>query len=119
VARFTTIDEYIASFPPDVRQVLDAVRATIRAAAPGLDEGISYGIPTFKLGGRYVVYFAGWKDHISVYPIPDADEALARELAPYVTGKGTLRFPLDRPTPHELIGRVAALLLERRRDAGT
>ncbi|NJD29624.1 MAG: hypothetical protein FIA92_15205 [Chloroflexi bacterium] len=110
-----TVDGYIASFPPEAREVLGAVRATIRAAAPGTEERISYGIPTFTLNGHYVVYFSGWKRHVAVYPIPDVDEALDRAIAPYRAGKGTLRFPLDRPMPHELIGRVAARLLEQSR----
>lgn len=109
-----TVDQYIGSFPPDVQAVLQAVRDAIRAAAPGTEERISYGIPSFALDGRYVVYFSGWKQHIAVYPIPTGDAALDRELAPFRAGKGTLRFPLDRPIPTALIGRVAARLLEQR-----
>ena len=83
---------------------------------PGTEERISYGIPTFSLDGRYVVYFSGWKRHVSVYPIPDtsADRALERELKPYMAGKGTLKFALDKPLPIELIQRVARRLLEQR-----
>lgn len=113
--KFETVDEYIASFPPDVRERLEAVRAAMRRAAPGTQEAISYGIPTFKLDGRYVVYFAGWKDHISVYPVPDGDAELDRELAPYRAAKGTLKFPLRDAVPYDLIERVAALLMARRR----
>jgi uncharacterized protein YdhG (YjbR/CyaY superfamily) len=112
--RFESVDDYIASFPPQVQPKLEAVRAAIRSAAPGTAETISYDIPTFTLDGRYVVYFAGWKRHISVYPIPDPDDALAREITPYVGGKGTLKFPLDRPLPLELIGKVADALVRRR-----
>jgi uncharacterized protein YdhG (YjbR/CyaY superfamily) len=115
VAKFETVDEYVASFPPDVREKLESVRAAIRTAVPGTEERISYGIPTFTLDGRYVVYFSGWKEHVSVYPIPDADPALERELKPHMAGKGTLKFPLDKPMPLELIARVAARLLEQRR----
>lgn len=114
-----TVDEYIASFPPDMQAVLDTVRAAIRAAAPGTEERISYGIPTFTLDGRYVVYFSAWKQHVAVYPMPRGDAALDRDLAPHRAGKGTLRFPLDRPIPLELIGRVAARLLEQRRAASS
>ena len=109
-----TVDEYVDSFPPDMQRVLEDVRAAIRAAIPGTDERISYGIPTFTLEGRYVVYFSAWTHHVAVYPIPGGDEALDRELGPYRAGKGTLRFALDRPMPLELIGRVAARLLEER-----
>jgi uncharacterized protein YdhG (YjbR/CyaY superfamily) len=114
VAAFTTIDEYIASFPPEVQRTLEAVRAAIRAVVPGTEERISYGIPTFSLNGRYVVYFSGWKRHVSVYPIPDADPELARAIKPFMAGKGTLKFALDKPIPIELIQRVAARLLEQR-----
>lgn len=111
----TDIDEYIESFPPHARAALSAVRDAIRRAAPGTDETISYGIPTFTLDGRYVVYFAGWTHHVSLYPIPHADDGLRRDLAPYVSGKGTLRFPLGEPLPIDLIGRVAVALLAERR----
>ncbi len=111
---FSTVDEYIGSFPPDVQTVLEHVRAAIRGAAPGTEERISYGIPAFTLDDRYVVYFSGWKRHVAVYPIPAADPELERDIAPYRAGKGTLRFPLDRPMPLELIGRIAARLVERR-----
>lgn len=113
---YATVDEYIASFPGDVQRTLEDVRAAIRAVVPGTEERISYGIPTFALDGRYVVYFSGWKRHVSVYPIPDTsgDAALERELKPFIAGKGTLKFALDKPLPIELIQRVAACLLEQR-----
>jgi uncharacterized protein YdhG (YjbR/CyaY superfamily) len=117
VATYATIDDYIASFPDDVRPTLEAVRRTMREAAPGTDEAISYGIPTFKLNGRYVAYFSGWKNHLSVYPIPSGDPDLAAELAPYQAGAGTLRFPYAKPIPLELIGRVTARLLQQRLEA--
>ena len=111
-----TVDEYIASFPPEVQRTLEDVRAAIRAAVPGTEERISYGIPTFALRGRYVVYFSGWKRHVSVYPIPDAsgDAVFERELKPFMAGKGTLKFALDQPIPIDLIQRVARRLLEQR-----
>jgi uncharacterized protein YdhG (YjbR/CyaY superfamily) len=115
--KFETVDGYIASFPDDVQKVLRKVRATIRKAVPKAEEKISYQIPTFALDGRYLVYFAGWKNHISVYPLPEADEAFERELAPYKSGKGTVKFPLNKPIPYDLIGRLAALLAEQRRSA--
>ena len=118
MAKFATVDEYIASFPGDVRTTLEAVRRTMREAAPGTEESISYGIPTLKLEGRYVAYFSGWKEHLSVYPIPSGDAALMAELAPYREGAGTLRFPYAQPVPLDLIARVTARLLEQRREAG-
>jgi uncharacterized protein YdhG (YjbR/CyaY superfamily) len=110
-----TIDAYLAGRPPDVREILDLVRSTLTAAAPGTTESISYGIPTLDLDGRYLLYFAGWKHHISIYPIPPGDAALQRDLAPYRSEKSTLRFPLSKPIPYELIGRVAAAALAARK----
>ena len=113
---FATVDEYIASFPPEVQRTLEEVRAAIRSVVPGTEERISYGIPTFAVEGRYVVYFSGWKRHVSVYPIPDvsSDPAFERQLKPFMAGKGTLKFALDQPLPIELIQRVAKRLLEQR-----
>ena len=103
------IDEYIAGFPPAVQRVLKRVRRTIRKALPAADEGISYQIPTYKLHGRYVLYFAGWKQHYSLYPSTDRLVAAFRdELAPYeVNNKGTIRFPLSEPVPVKLIEGIA------------
>lgn len=102
-----TIDAYIATFPKEVQALLEKVRATIKKAAPkAAEETISYQIPTFKLDGRYLVYFAGYKKHISVYPAPVGDAALKDALAPYAAGKGTLQFPLAKPLPLGLITQV-------------
>ncbi len=113
-AQFESVDQYVSSFPEEVRVVLERVRLTIRNAAPDLDEKISYQIPTMTLGGKSVVHFAGWKRHISVYPLPAADAAFERELAEYVAGKGTLKFPLDKPIPYDIIEKVVLLLVEQR-----
>jgi uncharacterized protein YdhG (YjbR/CyaY superfamily) len=114
---FLDIDDYIATFPPDVQQVLSEIRRTIHAAVPGSLEKISYDIPTLTRDGRRYVHFAGWARHVSLYPVPEPDEsedgsALAAELEPYLAGKGTLKFPLNKPIPYDLIGRVAARLAE-------
>lgn len=108
--QFESVDDYISSFPPEVQTVLQAVRQTIHAAAPGLQESISYGIPTFSSGGRPVVYLGGWRRHISIYPIPQLDEALEPQVAPYLSGKGTAKFPLSRPIPYEMIGSLVQRL---------
>ena len=81
---------------------------------PGAGEKISYQMPTVTVEGKPVVHFAGWKSHISLYPAPEGDDDLTRELTPYVAGKGTLKFPLNRPIPYELIERVASRLYEER-----
>lgn len=111
--KFASVDEYIASFPDGVREVLGKVRSTIHEALPGSGERISYNIPTVTLDDKYVVYFSGWKNHISVYPVPGGDERLAAELEKYKAGKGTLKFSLSDPIPYELIGRVAKALANR------
>jgi len=100
------IDDYIASFPEDVQEILQKVRTTIRKAAPGAEETISYQIPTFKLNGTYLIYFAGFKNHISLYPAPRGAEEFKKELAAYEGGKGTVRFPLDKRIPFDLIKRI-------------
>ena len=117
MAKFETVDAYIATFPPGTRARLEAVRRTIRSAAPDLEEGISYDIPGFTLHGRYVVYLAGWRHHVSIYPVPAAEGRLATDLAPYITGKGTLRFPLDREIPFAMIEEVVRLLIAQRVEA--
>jgi uncharacterized protein YdhG (YjbR/CyaY superfamily) len=108
-ARPATVHEYIADFPPPVRRVLRSVRSTIRRALPGADEAISYNIPTYKIGGRVVIYYAGWKEHYSIYPSTGRLVAAFKdELAPYeVSGKGTIRFPLSAPIPRTLIAGIA------------
>jgi uncharacterized protein YdhG (YjbR/CyaY superfamily) len=115
---FATIDDYITSFPEEVQPVLQQVRDTVRHAAPGAEETISYGMPTLTLDGRYLVYFAGWKNHISVYPAPVGDDAFERQIAPYRASTGTLKFPLRKPVPYDLIERVVQLLVEQRASDG-
>lgn len=109
-----SVNAYIASFPPDVQTVLKNVRRTIHDAVPGAGEKISYQIPAITLDDKVLLYFSGWRKHVSVYPLPEGDEDLARELEPYKAGKGTLKFPLAEPIPYDLIGRVAARFLAQR-----
>ena len=112
--KYASVDEYIEAFPPDVQAVLQEVRRTIRAVVPDAGEKISYQIPTITLDGKYLLYFSGWKEHIALYPIPPLDEALATELAPYRSGKGTLKFPLKKPIPYNLITRLTQAFLTTR-----
>lgn len=105
-----TIDAYLASQPEATRQLLECVRAAIRKAIPRAEEAISYQIPCFKIGGRPVVYFAGWKKHYALYPATAHVVAiLANELDRYKISKGTIRFPLTEPVPAALIARIAEL----------
>ena len=108
---FTSVDEYMATLPLDAQAALQRVRSVIRKALPDAAESISYQIPTYKAGGRPVIYFAAWKAHYSVYPATSRlVAALKAELAPYDVSKGTIRFPLSRPVPVRLIARIAKLL---------
>lgn len=100
------IDEYIAGFPKDTQKILERVRAAIKKAVPEAEETISYSMPTFTLRGRYLVYFAGFKNHIGFYPIPEGITAFKKELSVYKTGKGSVRFPLDEPMPLRLITKI-------------
>jgi uncharacterized protein YdhG (YjbR/CyaY superfamily) len=105
---FNSVDEYIASQPEAVQAVLKRVRSAIRKAVPGAEEVISYQIPAYKLPSGSVIYFAGWKQHYSLYPATDqVIEAFEDDLAPYTVNKGTIRFPLSQPVPVKLIERIA------------
>ncbi|MCC6459634.1 MAG: DUF1801 domain-containing protein [Saprospiraceae bacterium] len=101
----STIDEYIAGFPPATQQLLEQVRATIRAAAPDAEEAIKYAIPTFILGGN-LVHFAAFKNHIGFYPTPTGTTAFQAELSAYKSGKGSAQFPIDQPMPLDLITKI-------------
>lgn len=113
-----TIDAYIAAQPDAVRPLLVRLRAIIRKALPEAEEAISYQIPTFKIGGKPVIYFAGWKAHVALYPATGrVATELADEIAPYKVSKGTLQFPLGKPIPVRLVTRIAKLRAEETRDA--
>jgi uncharacterized protein YdhG (YjbR/CyaY superfamily) len=104
--RFKTIDEYIKIFPQDVQRSLERMRQTIQAAAPEAVEAISYQMPTFKLNGRNLVHFAGYKNHIGFYPVPSGIRAFKKELSQYNQGKGLAQFPLDKPVPYDLVKKI-------------
>lgn len=97
-----TIDDYIAGFPPDVQEILEKIRMIIRQAAPEAAEAIKYQIPTFTLQGN-LVHFAAFKKHIGFYPTPTGTEKFQEALSIYESGKGSVRFPLDKPIPYDLI----------------
>ena len=104
-----SIDEYIAAFPEETQRLLEEVRTTIKAVAPDAKEKISYQIAAFELNGKNLVHFAGWKTHIAMYPIPSGTEAFNKQLSQYADGKGTLKFPLNKPMPLKLITKVVKL----------
>jgi uncharacterized protein YdhG (YjbR/CyaY superfamily) len=114
---FTSVEEYLASQPEDTRAVLIKVRNAIRTAIPRAEETVSYQIPTYKLNGRAVLYFAGWKQHYAIYPATAAIvAALGDDLAPYEVEKGTIRFPFTGRVPVKLIAAIAKL---RAKEAAT
>jgi uncharacterized protein YdhG (YjbR/CyaY superfamily) len=105
---FKSVDEYIASQPEAVQRILEGARGAIRKALPRAEEVISYKIPAYKLQGETVIYFAGWKQHYSLYPAGSRLVAAFKdELAPYKVIKSTIRFPLAQPVPVKLIERIA------------
>ena len=99
------IDAYIGGFSPDVQSILERIRATVHAAAPGAEEIISYRIPAFRLDA-VLVYFAAFKAHVGLYPPVSGDARLEKAVAPYAGERGNLRFPVDRPIPYALIARI-------------
>jgi uncharacterized protein YdhG (YjbR/CyaY superfamily) len=101
-----TITEYNTGFPAEIQTVLEQLRATILAAAPGAEEDIRYQMPTFRLKNKNVVHFAAYKNHIGFYPAPSGIEAFQQELSPYKSSKGAVQFPIDQPLPFELIERI-------------
>ena len=100
-----TIDEYIGTFPQKVQEILEQMRSAIRETAPEAAETIQYGIPTFTLNGN-LVHFAAFAHHIGFYPTPSAIDAFKKDLSPYITSKGTVRFPIDDPIPFDLVRRM-------------
>jgi uncharacterized protein YdhG (YjbR/CyaY superfamily) len=107
-----TVAEYISNYPKDVQKILKQIRSIILEVAPDATESISYGIPVFSLSGSYVVYFGGFKTHLSMFPAPRRNEAFAKALAPYKGGKGTVQFPYDKPLPEALIRRIVKFQVE-------
>lgn len=106
---FQSIDEYIAACPEETHERLQAIRAAIKKIAPAAKEKISYQIAAFELNGGNLVYFAGWKKHVSLYPVPAGDDAFERQITKYVDGRGTLKFSLGEPLPMKLIEKVVRL----------
>ena len=111
----TDVDEYVAALPGATAAVVAELRTRIRSLVPDGEECISYGIPTIDLDGKHVVHFAGFKNHVSVYPLVDTDPELEAALAPYRGGRGTAKFPLDQPLPYDLIEQMVRFLVARHR----
>ena len=110
----SSVDDYIAGFPPDVAARLARVRELLHAAMPDASEQIRYGMPALMVGGRYGLHFAGWKKHIGLYPVAVFDDPLESVVAPYRSGKDSVNLPHNRPLPEELITRIGREVLARR-----
>lgn len=114
-----SVDDYIAGFPDETQKVLHQIRVAIRKAAPQAGEKISYGMPTFTMNGTYLIYFAGYKKHVSLYPAPRQAKEFKKELSQYKGGKGTVQFPLDKRLPLDLIARILAYRLKENQKEAT
>ena len=102
-----SVDEYMAALPDEARRGLEELRRTIKAVAPSATEGISYKMPVFRVDGSPLVWIAAYKNHYSIYPTTDGlERALGDELKPYIHGKGTIRFPADKPIPKRLVRKI-------------
>jgi len=113
VATPTSVEDYLAAVPEKSRAALEKLRKTIKAAAPEATETISYQMPAFKDHGRFLVSYAAFKDHCSLFPASNAVmEALGEELNPYFSGKGTLRFTADKPIPAALVKKIVKARIE-------
>jgi uncharacterized protein YdhG (YjbR/CyaY superfamily) len=110
------IDEYIAGYPKNVQAILQRVRRTIRKAAPGVEETIKYEMPTFTLKGN-LISFGAFKSHIGIYPVPAGTKEFQKELAPYRAQKSTVRIPLDKAIPYDLISRLVKFRLKEHLEA--
>ena len=108
---FKSLDEYIAACPPESQAYLKQIRKLIHTLVPEAKEKISYQIACFELNGRNLIHFAGWKKHVSLYPVPAGSEAFERQIKPYVSDKGTVKFSVVEPLPIKLVDRVIKLHL--------
>ncbi len=113
---FNNVDEYIQEFEGETQKRLIAVRKLIVEAAPEAVESISYGMPAYKVNGKPLVYFAGYKSHIGFYATPTGHKAFEKELSKYKQGKGSVQFPLDEPLPNKLITEIVLFRLAENRN---
>lgn len=104
--KFDSVDEYIESFPESTQVILHKIRSLIKKNAPDASEQISYGMPGYKLSGKPLVYFGGFKNHIGFYPVPSGIAAFKTDLSSYTSGKGSVQFPLDQEIPYDLILKI-------------
>ena len=101
-----TVEEYIDSQPKEQRKVLEKIRALVKSMIPKAEEAMGYGVASFKLNSKPLIYYASFKNHIGIYPVPKAEGKLAEKIKKHQTGKGTLQFPLNEPIPYGFIKQV-------------
>ena len=111
--KFATVEDYIASFPPETRIILESLREAIRSQVPGAEEKVRYDMPAVILGGRYAIHYAAWKKHAGIYPVAVAPEPLESEIAPFRSGRDSVNFRYTEPIPYELVSRIAAFLAQK------
>ncbi len=104
--KLDSIDQYIASFSGNTEAVLKQMRSLINKIAPSASESISYGMPAFKVNGKPLIYFAGYKNHIGLYALPKTHKTFSLQIAKYKQGKGSVQFPLNQPMPMQLINKM-------------
>jgi uncharacterized protein YdhG (YjbR/CyaY superfamily) len=105
------VEKYISGFPPEIQEILVKIRKLIKYTAPEADESIAYRMPAYKTGGKPLVYFAAFKNHIGFYATPSGHEQFAEELSAYKQGKGSVQFPIDKPIPYDLIKKIVIFRL--------
>ena len=108
------VDAYVAEFPADVQERLTQVRRVILEHLPGGEETIRYGMPAVMVGERYGLHFAGWKQHVALYPVPSFEGGLEERVAPYRSGKDSVRFRHSQELPYDLVGEICDEVLRRR-----
>jgi uncharacterized protein YdhG (YjbR/CyaY superfamily) len=114
--KFSSVDEYIAVFPPATQSILQELRQTIKKAAPQAEEVISYNMPGYKLNGM-LVWYAGYKNHIGFYPKPSGLKAFEKELSGYKSSKGAVQFPIDKPMPLSLVTKIVKMRIKENAEA--
>jgi len=110
--KIESVDEYISTFPKNVREILEKIRSLIKKKAPDVVEGMSYGLPDYKTHGKPLVYFAGYDKHIGFYATPTGHREFSEELSKFKQGKGSVQFPLGKPIPYDLITRIVEFRVE-------
>ncbi|MDN3724238.1 DUF1801 domain-containing protein [Aequorivita sp. SDUM287046] len=110
--KLENIDAYISTFSEEIQLILTSIRKRINSIAPKAEESMSYGMPAFKLNGKPLIYFGGYKNHIGFYALPSGNVAFKKELANYKTGKGSIQFPLEKPMPWKLIEKIVKFRME-------